>query len=464
MTTRTGVSTLIGIMVFFVVAISIATSLVQYFDKISQELDRKALLANENLEILSVAFTANEMKIRVLNKGSTYVEVVRIWIKDSNGYYRFDETTNPSFHESIVSGETKLISLPYAWNGNEVVLKLVSGKGKTYPYTVANQTWWDNAWSYRKQIIIINSDGEELKDYQVLINVTYDESMQINFKDIRFTYRQGLSENEIPCCIQEKQDGKYALFWVKLPEIKAHTRYDEGNTSYSMYYGNAMAGNVSNPGSTFDFYSDYSENAWVYSSGFSPKGSRMNIDLARNGDKRATSKCMVSLSGNSVEGRTGFILYSAFLVNTTLSEENTAVYVGLFGDEVNSVNATQFMGLVFGANKTVYPYIRNEAHVFNYTYDPFKPSDGECYHFEIKRCGESFGLTVWTDNKDSPAYLKSIDGINLEGTCYSFIQISNYNDGASDSRFVGALSGFMYIRRYTSPEPIALLGPKEARE
>ena len=450
-------------MVFFVVAISIATSLVQYGDKINNEIDRKAMLANENLEILSIAFTTNEMKIHMLNKGSTYVEMVRIWIKDSSGYHSFDDTTIPTFHESIISGEIKLISFPYVWDGNEVAVKLVSDQGKIYPYAVASQTWWNDDWSYRKQIIIINSDGTQLRGYQVLVNVTYDESMQTDFEDIRFTYRQGLSENEIPCYIQEKQDGKYALIWVKLQEIKARTLYDESNTSYSMYYGNARASGISNPENTIEFYTDYSENAWTYSSGFSLKGSKMNIDLTRDGDKKATSRYMISLSGNPVEGKPGFILCSSFLMNTTLSEENAVVYVGLFSDDVNGINATQFMGIVFGVDKAVYPYIRNGAYALNYTYDQFKPLDGESYCFEMKRHEESFGLNIWAVDKVRPAYSKSVEGVDLEGICYSFLQISNHNDGTSESRFMGALLGFTYVRRYASPEPIALLGTKEAR-
>jgi hypothetical protein len=460
---RRGISTLIGIIVFFVVVISVATSIVQYYNKVSQEIDRKAAYTNENLDILSTAFTANEMKMHVLNKGSTCIEVVRIWIKDSNGYHKYDETTIPSFHEFITSGETKLVSIPYVWDGNEVAVKLISDKGKVYPHAVASRTWWDDEWSYRKRIIIINLDGDELRNYQVLINVTYEASMQAGFEDIRFTHRQGSNENEIPFFIQEKQDGKYAFIWLKIPEIKAHACYNEGNTSYFMYYGNARARGVSNPEETFEFYSDYSENAWACSSGFSPKGDKINIDVTRSGDKRAASRHVISLSGNPVEGRPGFLLYTSFLMNATLSDENATVYFGLFSDDVNGIDATQFMGLIFGVNKTIYPYIRNEACTLNYAFDPFWPSDGVSYQLEIRRHGTNFGLNIWTTDKDRPVYSRDINSIDLEGVCYSLIQICNYNDATSDSRFVGALSGFMCIRRYNSPEPIALLGSEEAR-
>ena len=109
--------------------------------------------------------------------------------------------------------------------------------------------WWDTSWQYRKNITINNSNNSEtLTDYQVPINLTYNNNMQANFSDIRFTYYNSTSktETEVPYWIETKVNSNWAYVWVKVPEIPAN-----GYATIYIYYGNSNASSASNITSTF---------------------------------------------------------------------------------------------------------------------------------------------------------------------------------------------------------------------
>lgn len=75
--------------------------------------------------------------------------------------------------------------------------------------------WFNSSWSRRCPVLMNNSaNANDLTDYQLLVNVTYDSDMQSDFDDLRFTH--GASEQEIPYWIEKKVDGSYAECWVKV--------------------------------------------------------------------------------------------------------------------------------------------------------------------------------------------------------------------------------------------------------
>ena len=98
-------------------------------------------------------------------------------------------------------------------------------------------TWWNISWQYRRSITIDNTaNSNALKDYQVSINISYDSHMQPDFSDIRFTWYNESSgeEVEIPYWIQSKSDSNWAYVWIKVPEIPANSY-----TIVYVYYGNS---------------------------------------------------------------------------------------------------------------------------------------------------------------------------------------------------------------------------------
>jgi len=116
--------------------------------------------------------------------------------------------------------------------------------------------WWNSNWKFRRPITITERSGSTLTDYQVAINLTYDSDMQSDFSDIRFTWLNETSSEEIqiPYWIEEKVDSQWAYVWVKVSEISAN-----GNTTVYVYYGNTTPiESESNATTVFDFWDDAS--------------------------------------------------------------------------------------------------------------------------------------------------------------------------------------------------------------
>ena len=88
------------------------------------------------------------------------------------------------------------------------------------------------------------------------------EKCRSDFGDIRFTADDGVTE--LPYWMEEKVDGDYAVFWVKVPSIPA----SPDTATIYIYYGNPSATTTSNGEATFilfdDFETDTTDNyAWV---------------------------------------------------------------------------------------------------------------------------------------------------------------------------------------------------------
>ena len=93
-------------------------------------------------------------------------------------------------------------------------------------YDTTHSSWWDSSFEYRRPIEI--NVTENISDYQLLLNVTYDSDMQNDFADIRFTDE---NENELSYWIESKSDGNYANVWIK-------ATLNTTNESKYMYYSN----------------------------------------------------------------------------------------------------------------------------------------------------------------------------------------------------------------------------------
>jgi len=112
--------------------------------------------------------------------------------------------------------------------------------------------WWNTSWQYRRAITINNTENpHDLFDYQVRIVVPRFKGMNYNFSDIRFTYKEGMTESEINYWI-ENFTNESAIVWVKVPFIPKTS-----NTTIYMYYGNKNATSESNGSAVFEFFDDF---------------------------------------------------------------------------------------------------------------------------------------------------------------------------------------------------------------
>lgn len=113
---------------------------------------------------------------------------------------------------------------------------------------VISSDWYDESWTYRKNITITGSAGAGT-NYQVRIPVTYDSDMQDNFDDIRFT------DNETMTLLDSWRESYIAntsaVFWVNVSA-------DLGsNQKICMYFGNSTVSTTSNGTATFLMYEDW---------------------------------------------------------------------------------------------------------------------------------------------------------------------------------------------------------------
>jgi len=105
-------------------------------------------------------------------------------------------------------------------------------------YFTTYDGWWSTDWQKRKPINITENSGTTLTNYAVAMNITYDDDMQADFDDLRFTIYNSTIDDEVPLdyYLESKSDGSWAYVWVKIPEIPANS-----NVTIYMYYGNPSA-------------------------------------------------------------------------------------------------------------------------------------------------------------------------------------------------------------------------------
>jgi len=129
---------------------------------------------------------------------------------------------------------------------------------------------WLEGWAYRKSHVIEGSPAGSVGDYQIRIVAHYGsgedsgEDVYLNgharadFGDIRFTDSDGVTE--LPYWIEEKVDGDYAVFWVKVPSIPA----SPDTAAIYVYYGKPDAATTSNGDGTFLQFDDFDDlAAWT---------------------------------------------------------------------------------------------------------------------------------------------------------------------------------------------------------
>ncbi len=163
---------------------------------------------------------------------------------------------------------------------------LIAGSVYAYP-----GDWPNSDWQYAKMISVYENSGNDLTDYQILLEIDYNDSMQPDFDDLRFTYynASSIQEFEIPYWIQEKIDGNYADVWIKVPFVPSNS-----NATVIIYYGNENAESKSNGSSVFPLFDDFNDlNQWTIVE--KSPGSEISISNIYN----KTGETCVKIFGNS---------------------------------------------------------------------------------------------------------------------------------------------------------------------
>ena len=111
--------------------------------------------------------------------------------------------------------------------------------------------WWNGEWKFKKQMNFSITGNPTNDDFQARINLTWSQSYNNDFSDIRFL---NLAENtELPYYIENKVDGEWADIWIRLDTNITTTN----ETLAYIYYNNSGTTSNSNENTTFHLIDNF---------------------------------------------------------------------------------------------------------------------------------------------------------------------------------------------------------------
>jgi hypothetical protein len=149
-------------------------------------------------------------------------------------------------------------------------------------------------------------------------DVYLNNHARTDFGDVRFTGSDGTTG--LFYWMEEKVDGDYAVFWVKIPSIPA----SPNKATIYIYYGNSDASTTSNGVQTFQFFDDFpgtslDTDVWyVVANDYSVSNSILRINIGAVGLQSALP--YILQNGYAVETRAMFNVFAAGNYSGTVPE------------------------------------------------------------------------------------------------------------------------------------------------
>ena len=308
-------------------------------------------------------------------------------------------------------------------------------------------SWYNSSWTYRQPDIIENLAGNQT-NYQVKIEINTTalfEAGKLNTtcKDIRFT---DLNGNEIDFWIEScvtNDNSTNSTFWGENPTLTNNT-----NTTIYMYYGNNAVSSASNGTNTFEFFDDF-EGASLNTSKWDEGGSG-TLTIADS---------LITLTGDSANGK--------WIDSDNLWSLNHSLYVKAKAVTVPSYGAVVFG---FGADSSWNGRSdTNSMEIYNYK------NDGLLTAYQRKD-GSTSGIAM-DDNEDLNWHTFKIFRVNSSSSKYQVdegnvkeittnvptvsIFATLYARGGLSSSYSTLQANWLFIRKYSSPEPTVSIGSEE---
>ena len=322
---------------------------------------------------------------------------------------------------------------------------------------------WLSNFSKRKPIIITEQSGNTLTNYQIAINLTYDSDMQPDFSDIRFTWYNATSneEVEIPYWIEQKIDEDWAYVWVKVPEIPASSTA----TVYVYYKNTTPVSSESNATATFIVWDDFSSDS--ISSGYwtVEKGSA-TVDVTNKYIELGTGSAGTgdTVSHYIGEDLSGFVFkVCEYHLTTGANKDVSQTYI----------NSTSVANTYSFTHTRTYEDDNDGVHwVAEDDKDDTSPYWWESTH-PSTIFGDSDGVDRVDVNKWYCYTIKKFPNSTAEASCegngYSgTIVRNNHNTTYPDAEIVLHINGGTHrftnvsLRKYVDPEPTYSMGSEES--
>jgi len=297
--------------------------------------------------------------------------------------------------------------------------------------------WWNETWLYRRGILISNSNGTDLENFQISFeldtaSLISANKMQSACEDLRVTDWDG---NLLAHWIEEDNPGcnnANTKVWVKVPTV-----YKGNNAStIFIYYGNSTASNTENGSNVFEFFEDFTEYSdWI--------GETENFALDTDGSRQ-----VLGVSGNNGPGEIykEASLESSYIVEMAIRATSTAT---------NSPHP----GLIFASNGTNADYygmyLRASTNQIVETHDgafgSFTNSQTIDSNWHVYKAVVNAGFleALYFDSTRQTAF----DNWDITNS-YSHIGIWSHSAGT-------AYYDNLFVRQYASTDPTTSLSSSE---
>ena len=242
--------------------------------------------------------------------------------------------------------------------------------------------WYNDTFEYTRGFDV--DIGENVTDYQILINITDRTNAQIDCSDTRFTKEDNVTE--LYYWIEEC-NSNYAHIWVNVTSLNT-----DNDTQIQYWYGNVSEViSLSNGTNVFEFFDDFEDNDvsdWTKESGA--------ILVAQSG----------TVYADTYASQFTFTTEGAEAYKSFTSTTDTMIFEGRFRSTDSSTGTKYIMITGTGGDHTnsVYIYFTNEGKIFYY--------DGSSTH-EL----QAYSINTWyhlkiTVNVTADTFDLDIDGVN----------------------------------------------------
>ena len=284
--------------------------------------------------------------------------------------------------------------------------------------------WFNTSWGFKQAILINNTGGGALTNYQVPLFIPWDSEMNDDFSDIRIVNET--TGTTIPYWIERKDDVVSADIWFNASNIPAAGWL---NTTYYLYYGNAAASSESNGSTVFPFFDDFGG------------------DLSKwtvTGTNTVISAGELRIIGANSWGTNGAVsttsITKPFILEYIHRAEATGIYsaVGLTAGTLITVSDVGSLVDYFGGGTTYYI---------------FRDSNGE--YSGTYAATTNYNVKIINRDDGYDAYRDSILLVSGAAVTYNYIEVHQY--GAANYAYIDNIRA----RKYVSLEPNTELGSQE---
>ncbi|RLI99262.1 MAG: hypothetical protein DRP06_03820 [Candidatus Aenigmatarchaeota archaeon] len=307
-----------------------------------------------------------------------------------------------------------------------------SGNEVTETVYYSNENFSD--WRYRRPIIITEQSGNNLTNYQIAINISYDSDMNSNFSDLRFTWYNKTYGNEIkiPYYIENKVDESWAYVWIKVPSIPANS-----NTTIYVYYGNPNAISESNSKEVFDIWDNFSVDTigsdWI-SIG---SGSWVIEDGILKGGTFKNTRQKIKYIKKTFSTTSGYYFESRFQ-HSNYTSLNDVLYATFYSPD----NISNY--LVYYHWKNADPsYLGRGGNPVINCGEGSNLNGQTWYRFKVYTWGTNYKIEVYDDNWNLLCSSQDSSQTHSTGTLYF-----GFGGYGTDPWF-----DYIIVRKYTYPEP-----------